>query len=283
MLELPASVHALTPCPGDIVLPPSLRRGPVPAIEDLVRGMPLRHRKLRAKQYVFRAGQPRHALYLVHAGMFKTCVASADGRQRITGFQLRGDLLGMDALDLPGHACDAVSLDVGEVWELPYAQLCACVPGFQWQLTALLAGEIRRDWRWMLALGSLSAEQRVIAFLFDLGARFQTLGFSGERLVLRMTRADLGNFLGLQLETVTRAPSHLQARGLIGVPPPAIPLVDREGLRRVLDGAGGGRQLPGSRQSGARPPLPSATPAVGIASLPRAAQRPTAAASCCLR
>jgi CRP/FNR family transcriptional regulator len=84
-------------------------------LEALVQGLPLRRRRIRAKEYVFRAGQARQSLYLIHAGFFKTCVVSEDGREKITGFRLRGDLLGLDALDMTSYACDAMALDVGEV------------------------------------------------------------------------------------------------------------------------------------------------------------------------
>jgi CRP/FNR family transcriptional regulator len=223
--------------------PPILRASALalPGIESLVAGLPLQRRRMRAKQYVFRTGQHRQSLFLIHAGFFKTCVLSEDGREKITGFRLRGDLLGVDALDLPSYACDAISLDVGEVWELPYAQLRDSLPEFQQQLAAVLASEIRRDWGWMLAIGTLSAEQRVIAFLLDLATRLEALGFSARHLMLRMTRADLGNFLALQLETVTRALSHLQALGLIGVERRQISIRNPAGLRAML---GGVRSMP---------------------------------------
>lgn len=219
---------------GDEGPSPCPRRLAAPGIESLVAGLPLQRRRLRAKQYVFRTGQHRQSLFLIHAGCFKTCVLSEDGREKITGFRLRGDLLGMDALDLPSYACDAISLDVGEVWELPYAQLRDSLPDFQQRLTAVLASEIRRDWGWMLAIGTLSAEQRVIAFLLDLATRLEALGFSARCLMLRMTRADLGNFLALQLETVTRALSHLQMLGLIRVERRQISIEDPAGLRAML-------------------------------------------------
>ncbi|HEY0310078.1 MAG TPA: helix-turn-helix domain-containing protein [Luteimonas sp.] len=179
-------------------------------------GIALRRKPVRGRQVLFRSGQPSGMLYLVHAGIFKTSVASADGRERITGFHLPGDLLGGDSIGLPVHSCDAVSLDVGEVHEIPFS-LLQQHPEALPHLAGMLACAIRRDWQWMLDLGSLSAEQRVIRFLLDLGIRLQGLGFSRYDLRLRMTRAELGSFLSLQLETVTRALSRLAAAGLIEV------------------------------------------------------------------
>jgi CRP/FNR family transcriptional regulator len=194
--------------------------------------LPLHRRAVRARQVLFEGGQPTGTLYRVHAGFFKTTVASADGREKITGFRLRGDLLGMESIGLATHACDAVALDTGEVWELPVEQLQRHLPECLPEIAGLLASEIRRDWRWMLDTSSLNAEQRVAAFLLDLGERLQALGFSRHDLRLRMTRADLGNFLSLQLETVTRALSRLAASGLIDVDGREIRLADPAALMR---------------------------------------------------
>lgn len=231
---LDSQVHEPACTIGEVYPSLPLHRSAAPGIATLVAGLPLQRRRMHAKQYVFRAGLPRQSLFLVHAGFFKTCVLSEDGREKITGFRLRGDLLGMDALDMPAYTCDAISLDVGEVWELPYAQLRDSLPQFQERLTAVLASEIRRDWGWMLALGTLTAEQRVIAFLLDLAARMEALGFSARCLMLRMSRADLGNFLALQLETVTRALSRLQALGMIGVDRRQIRIRNPAALRGML-------------------------------------------------
>lgn len=213
------------------------RSGALPAtpdLEALIAGLPLRRRKLKVREYLFRAGESRHALYLIHAGFFKTSVASEDGREKITGFRLRGDLLGLDGLGMASHACDAIALDVGEVWEIPNGVLRDRLPQFQERLTAALAAEIRRDWRWMLAMGTLGAEQRVVTFLLDFAERMQSLGFSATHLMLRMTRAELGNFLSLKLETVTRALSHLQACGMLDVDGRQICIRDTAGLRAMV-------------------------------------------------
>lgn len=207
-----------------------------PALESLLLRWPPRVHHLEPRQTLFHAGQPRNSLFYVRSGCFKTSVLSEDGREKITGFRMRGDLLGLDAVDMPAHACDAVALDAAEVWELPCVRLQDMLPEIQSRVTGMLAAEIRRDWRWMLALGTLGADQRVVAFLLDLSARFSTMGLDPELLQLRMTRAELGNFLALTLETVTRALSRLQARGMIEVNGRRIRILDEAGLRAVLTG-----------------------------------------------
>lgn len=221
-------------------VPGAVKSRSQPGMEEFIvalraRGYPIRRHHVQAKQHLFRAGQPATSLFLVYSGSFKASVVSEDGREKITGFRLRGDLLGMEALDLPAYACDVTALDMGEVWELPYSALCE-EPGFQKRLATAMAGEIRRDWSWMLAIGTLTAEQRVIAFLLDLAARMEALGFSARSMMLRMSRAELGNFLALQLETVTRALSHLHAQGLIAVERREIRIEDPARLRAKLAG-----------------------------------------------
>lgn len=208
----------------------------VPTLEALLLRWPPRVHRLASRQALFHAGQPRQSLYYVRSGCFRTSVLSEDGREKITGFRMRGNLLGLDAVDMPAHACDAVALDAAEVWELPCARPDDLMPEIQQRLTSMLAAEIRRDWRWMLAVGTLGADQRVVAFLLDLSARFAAMGLDPQLLQLRMTRAELGNFLAITLETVTRALSRLQARGMIAVDGRRIGIVDEAGLRAVLAG-----------------------------------------------
>ena len=206
-------------------------------IEQLFRAESAQRRRLRAHETLFRAGQQRHALYFVHAGCVRTSILTDDGREKITGFRLRGELLGLDAIDMQTYACDAESLDVGEVLELPIARLQRASPALHECITSTLAAEIRRDWRWMLATGSLSADQRVAEFPVDMGKRLETLGFSPRQLLLRMTRAEIGNFLALTLETVTRALTRLQERGLIEVRGRNIGILDRPALHVLSRGA----------------------------------------------
>lgn len=199
--------------------------------EHLLQGMPLVRRRVRRKQHVIRAGQPFRGLFLVRSGIFKSALISEDGRERVTAFPMRGELLGQEALDLAAYPCDVIALDDGEVWELQPFLLRQCLPGFEARLTGILASEIRRDWRWMLALGSLNAEQRLTSFLLDYSTRLAERGFSATQMLLCMTRADIGSFLAMQIETVVRALHRLQDQGLIEVSRSHIRIVDLPRLR----------------------------------------------------
>ncbi len=203
-------------------------------IEQLRQHVPVLRRRIEQGQYLYRAGQPFLALFLVAVGCLKTCELADDGREQVTGFRMRGDLIGVESIGLAHYACDVIALEDGEVWELPYpAMLSACVrvPELQARLTLALAQEVRRDRSWMLALGTLSAERRVAAFLLDLADRHARLGFSPHHFILRMSRADIASFLALKHETVSRALSRLDDLGQISVQRREVRIIDADGLR----------------------------------------------------
>ena len=209
-------------------------------IDRLREHVPVFRRKIRAGQYVYRAGQPFHALYLVHVGCYKTTDLAGDGREQVTGFRMRGDLIGVESIGLSTYACDAIALEDGEVWELPYPPVlnaCFGMPDMHARFTAAMAEEIRRDRAWMLALGTLSAEQRVAAFLIDIARRCAALGFSERHFILRMSRADMANYLALKHETVSRALSHLQEIGCIAVQRREVKVLDAESLAALATGS----------------------------------------------
>lgn len=213
---------------------PALDVQPELAIEQLQRHLLVARRKVRAGQYLYRNGQPFHALYLVHVGFLKNCELSDDGREQVTGFRMRGDLLGAESIGLAHHTCDAVALEDSEIWELPYPPVltaCQQLPELQERLTAALAEEIRRDRSWMLTIGTLPAEQRVAAFLLDIAGRHARLGFSARHFILRMGRADIASFLALKHETVSRALSHLERIAYISVLRREVKLLDIPKLR----------------------------------------------------
>jgi CRP/FNR family transcriptional regulator, anaerobic regulatory protein len=206
-------------------------------LDELRRHANVTQRKLGAGQHLYRAGQPFNSLFLVQAGFLKTSLVAEDGREQVTGFRSRGDLLGVESIGTQTHACFAVALDACVVWELPYPAILKAVarmPELQAQFTAALAAEIRSDRNWMLALGTLAAEQRVAAFLLDVAERHQALGFSARHFVLRMSRADIGSFLALKHETVTRALTRLSAQGCIQVQLREVRIFDADALRACI-------------------------------------------------
>ena len=208
-------------------------------IASLSAYVPVTRRRLRAGQYLYRAGQRFNALYIVHAGFLRTSLCSDDGRQQVTGFPMRGELLGVESIGSDRYSVDVVALDTCEVIELPYPAVmtaCAAMNALQALLTQALATELRRDHYWMLTLGTLGAEQRVAAFLLDLSRRHRALGFCASHFLLRMSRVDIASFLGLKHETVTRALSQLAARGVIAVERREIRIVCTEQLQRQADG-----------------------------------------------
>lgn len=208
-------------------------------IEPLRGQLALARRKLKPGEYLYRSGQPFNSLYLVHVGFLKTCELSRDGREQVTGFRMRGELLGVESIGLDAYSCDVVSLDDAEVWCLPYAPVLGVCRGdaaMQARLAATLADEIRRNRSWMLTIGTLAAEHRVAAFLLDFAARHARLGFSSSHFILRMGRADIASYLAIQHETVTRALTRLAQRGLISVMRKEIKLLDIPGLRAYVGG-----------------------------------------------
>jgi len=189
---------------------------------------------------LFRSGDDFLSLYAVRTGFFKTCVSSVDGRDQVTGFQMAGELLGLDGIGTDRHTCDAVALEDSQVCVIPYHQLEDLSREFsdlQRQLHKIMSREIVRDHGVMLLLGSMRAEERLAAFLLNLTQRLKTRGFSHTALVLRMTREEIGSYLGLKLETVSRTFSKFQDEGLLEVKQRDIRILDHAALEQLVNGA----------------------------------------------
>jgi CRP/FNR family transcriptional regulator len=194
-------------------------------------------RSVRHGETLFRIGDPFTALYAVRTGFFKTRVSAEDGRDQVTGFQMAGELLGLDGIGADRHTCDAVALEDSQVCVIPYERLEELSREFgelQRQFHKVMSREIVRDHGVMLLLGSMRAEERLAAFLLNLTQRLQARGFSPSALVLRMTREEIGSFLGLKLETVSRTFSKFQASGLLFVRQRHIRITDPVGLQHLL-------------------------------------------------
>jgi CRP/FNR family transcriptional regulator len=185
---------------------------------------------------LFRARGPFQSLYAVRTGSFKTVVIHRDGREQVTGFQIPGEALGLDGVCSGAHTCEAIALEDSTVCIIPFGQLemlCHESQRMQRHVYQLMSGEIVRASSLVMLLGTMTAEQRLAAFLLDLAARFRARGYSGVQFHLKMSREEIGCFLGIKLETVSRMFSRFQREGLVEPNGKQIRIVDPEGLARV--------------------------------------------------
>ncbi len=195
--------------------------------------------KVPRGEKIFQTGDRFESVYAVWTGFFKTCIASKDGREQVTGFQMGGELIGMDGIGTRRHEVDAVALEDSQVCVIAYSELEALaleINTLQQQFHRILSREIVRNHGVMLLLGSMHAEERLAAFLLNLTHRLQTRGFSSSSVVLRMSREEIGSYLGLKLETVSRTFSKFQAEGLLFVRHRQIQITDPVGLQHLIDG-----------------------------------------------
>lgn len=205
---------------------------------EILSAMIKRTRKLKKGEYVYRMGESLTSLYAIRSGSAKTCEISATGDVQITGFHLAGELLGIDGISTERHHCDAVALEASEVCEIPFDKLESLareIKGLQHQLFKILSREIVQDGELLLMLGKMNAEERLAACLLSFSRRFEQLGYSGTKFKLSMSRQDLGDYLGLALETVSRLFSRFHDEGLLAVDGRQIRILDRD---RLADLAG---------------------------------------------
>jgi CRP/FNR family transcriptional regulator len=176
-------------------------------------------------------------VYAVRSGFFKTSLVGGEGREQVTGFFMGGDLIGVDGLASGRYQNIAIALEDSDICAIPFSgleEISRKVPSLQRRLHSLLGQEIVRGHGLMLLLGSMRAEERIAAFLISLSRRLLSRGFSGSTLVLRMRRDEIGSYLGLKLETVSRILSELQKNRLIEVQQKQISMLDIDGLERIL-------------------------------------------------
>jgi CRP/FNR family transcriptional regulator len=224
----------------------NLRAGCLPAgltrdeLEHMDRRLVAVRRKVAHGETLFRTGDRFDALFAIWTGFFKTVVTTSQGRDQVTGFQMAGELIGLDGIDAGRHEVDAIALEDSQVCVIPYGRLQTLareVPLLQQQFHKLMSREIVNDHSAMVHLGSMHAEERVAAFLLNLTHRLRVRGFSASSVLLRMSREEMGSFLGLKLETVSRTFSKFQANGLLFVRQRQIRITDPVGLQQLLDGA----------------------------------------------
>ncbi|MEE4304773.1 MAG: helix-turn-helix domain-containing protein [Wenzhouxiangella sp.] len=216
----------------DLCLPAGLDSADVDRVDQMVAD----RTSLASGDTLYHAGSPFRALYVIKSGSLKTQAVSEGGELQILGFHLPGEIMGFDALAGERHQCSAEALEASSVCRLPYAELeriSASVPGLQRQFMRLVSREMGDDHDHMAMMGRNQAIARLALFLHSMSKRQARLGRSADQLTLTMSRADLANYLGLVLETVSRLFGRLQDMGVIEVRRREVKILDRESLKSV--------------------------------------------------
>jgi CRP/FNR family transcriptional regulator len=194
-------------------------------------------RRIKRQHPLYRSGDPFEAIYAIRTGSFKSDILLEDGREQVTGFHMTGEILGLDGISTGLHTCNAIALEDSEVCVITYTkleELARAIEGLQHQFHKVMSSEIVSDHGMMMLLGSMHANERLAAFLLNLSQRFTARGFSPTEFHLRMTREEIGSYLGLKLETVSRAFSHFQKEGLISVQQKHVRILDSNRLKKLI-------------------------------------------------
>lgn len=215
-------------------MPMGLSTEEIDRIDDMV----ATRRKVKRGETLFRNGEKFTSLFAIRTGFFKTCVASEDGRYQVTGFQMAGEIIGLDGIVNDNHTCDAVALEDAEVCVMPFdriEELSREVNSLQRHVHKIMSREIVREHGVMLLLGSMRAEERLAAFLLNLVQRLHARGFSQSELILRMSREEIGSFLGMKIETVSRTFSKFVEDGIVEVKQRHVRILNTDALKDIVN------------------------------------------------
>ena len=218
----------------ELCMPVGLNPIELQRVDELV----TQRRSIKRGTALFHNGEPFTSLYAVRTGFFKTSLTTEDGRDQVTGFQMAGEIIGLDGIVNEHHTCDAIALEDAEVCVMPFdriEELSREVTALQRHVHQIMSREIVREHGVMLLLGSMRAEERLAAFLLNLVQRLQARGFSRTELILRMTREEIGSYLGMKLETVSRTFSRFAEEGIIEVKQRHIHIQNAEALKRLVN------------------------------------------------
>ena len=218
----------------ELCLPFGLSLDELERLDDMIST----RRRIKRGDHLYRAGEAFDSIYAIRSGFFKTDVLLEDGRDQVTGFQMAGELLGLDGICTEHHTCNAIALEDSEICAIPFNRLESLsreIHNLQHHFHKVMSREIVRDHGVMMLLGTMRAEERLAAFLLNLSQRFTARGFSHAEFYLRMTREEIGSYLGLKLETVSRAFSKFQEEGYIAVQQKHIRILNVNGLKALMN------------------------------------------------
>ena len=227
------SIHCQSCSFSHLCLPVSLNKTELDSLDDIIE----RKKPLHKHDKLVKAGNKFNSLYAVRAGSFKSFVSSKDGEEQIIGFHFPGDIIGFDALRENAHQSYTQALETAMVCELPYETLdkmAVQFPKLRHQIMSFMSAEIKQDHDLMMLLNKRTAEERLIYFLAHLSKRFEDRGFSPRQYNLSMTRNEIGNYLGLTVETISRLLTRFQKEGIIKVDGKLITILDFEAMDNKL-------------------------------------------------
>lgn len=225
------SIHCHTCSFSHLCLPVSLNKSELESLDEIIE----RKRPLHKHDKLVRAGDKFHSLFAVRSGSFKSYISNKDGVEQITGFHFPGDIIGFDGLKDEQHQSFTQALETAMVCELPYdtlEQISSRYPALRKQIMRFMSAEIKHDHELMMLLSKRSAEERLLYFINDLSQRFDDRGYSAKQFNLSMTRNEIGNYLGLTVETISRLLTRFQKESLITVEGKLISIVDFEGIKQ---------------------------------------------------
>jgi CRP/FNR family transcriptional regulator len=218
-----------------VCLPVAVRTEGVARLDSLIqRGKPI-----RKGEHLFRAGDAFRSVYVVRSGAVKTYSVSVEGEEQVTGFYLPGEVLGVDGISAGSHTNFAIALETTAVCEITYDTLSASslnMPGLQQHFFKVMSQAIQSDQQLMRLLSKNNAEERIGAFLLNLSARYERRGLSPYRFRLSMSRNEIGNYLGLAVETVSRVLTRLQKQVILAVDGREIEIRNMQKLYAVTHG-----------------------------------------------
>lgn len=218
---------------NELCLPIALNKTEIHQLDEIVE----RNRPYKKGDHLYRQNDQFKSVYAVRAGSFKSYVLSDNGQGRVTGFYLPGEIIGMDGIASQHYANSIQALEHSSICEIPFSQLEKLshqLPNLQHHFFAIMGNEIAKDQQIHTLLCSYTAEERTASFLLGLSSRYARVGLSPARFLLPMTRSDIGEYLGLTVETVSRIFTGLQRKGLITVNNREIEIIDIENLRKLI-------------------------------------------------
>ena len=192
-----------------------------------------RKRVLNKGELLFSAGDKFEAVHAVRSGSLKSYTISPDGTEQVTGFHLPGEIVGLNAISNPTYPSFAKVLETSTVCTIPFDKLetlASDMPGLQKQLFRVMSGEIRDEQELMMLLSKKNADERFAAFIMNLSARYKRRGLSNKAFILSMTRGEIGNYLGLAVETVSRLITRIQKQDLLIIKDRQVEITDIKGL-----------------------------------------------------